>query len=146
MPHLHRFLGARQREYKQGDGEALLLALAVWLECCKGPPTWIADGFWAAWRKWDAYEVTTLDAAFDVQPRTEKQRKKLHEWNALRSRILAQIEQARRRGIPVDIRLFERIGADIGRSGAFVSRVYYDEASAPWRELLRRIRPARGIV
>ena len=117
----------------------------MWLWCCQGPPTWIADAFCAAWTKWVEYQVVSLDAAFGMRRRTEKRRKKLREWEVLRSPILVKVELLRRQGMPVDIRLFEHVGDDIGRSGSFVSRVYYEQASRSWRKILRKIQFSENV-
>jgi hypothetical protein len=140
IPDLRRYLDSCRRRYEQGDREALLEALDAWLECCKGPPAWIADGFYAGWTKWRRYEVRSLGAAFGVRQLTEKRRKKLHAEEALRSYIMLRIEQLRRRNIAIGIDLFDQVGAEINKSGTFVSRVHYAEASAGWRKIARIVR------
>jgi hypothetical protein len=145
LPYLHLLVESCRRRYEQGDQMAMLDALFACLSSYRGPPTWIVDAFCAAWLKWTQYEVPTLDAAFGIAPRTKKQHKRLRDWEMLRSFILVKAELLRREGTPVDIRMFESIGADIGRSGSFVSRVYYDEASTSWRKILRKIRFAENV-
>jgi len=139
MPGLNRYLDSCRRQYEQGDPEALLKALDAWLECCKGPPTWIADGFYEGWTKWRRHEVRSLGAAFGVRPLTEKRRKKLHAEEALRSYIVARMEQLQRQKVSVDIS-FDRVGAEIGKSGGFVCRVYYEQASKGWRKIFQKVR------
>ena len=145
MPYLRCLLDLYRRRYQQGDREALLHALDAWLSCCQGPPTWIADGFSAGWTKWVQYEAPTLDAAFGVKWTPGRHLEKQREREKLRIPILLRAEHLRQQGMPVDIRLFELVGAEIGQSGSFVSTVYYEKASERWRKILRKIRISNNL-
>jgi hypothetical protein len=141
MPLICRQLDFYRRRYAKGDHTALLRALDLWLSCCLGPPKWIADGFYAAWTKWLKYEAPTLDAAFDIQRRSlGKHVNTQRERERLRSYIVHRVERLRQRGMALDVRLFDEVGTEIDRSASFVSGVYYENASAGLRLILRKMK------
>jgi len=129
-----------RRQYEQGDHKALLEALFVWLSTYQGPPAWIADAFCEKLLGWLECRAPTLDAAFGVKRPRGKHLKALRERQDLRGPILIRIEDLRRQNMKVDVRLFELVGAEIGRSASFVSTVYYEDASVLWRKLFRKLK------
>ena len=129
-----------RRQYEQGDHKALLEALFVWLSTYQGPPAWIADAVCEKLLGWLEYGAPTLDAAFGVKRPRGKHLKALRERQDLRGPILIRIEDLRRQNMKVDVRLFELVGAEIGRSASFVSTVYYEDASVLWRKLFRKLK------
>ena len=129
-----------RRQYEQGDHKALLEALFVWLSTYQGPPAWIADAVCEKLLGWLEYRAPTLDAAFGVKRPRGKHLKALRERQDLRGPILIRIEDLRRQNMKVDVRLFELVGAEIGRSASFVSTVYYEDASVLWRKLFRKLK------
>jgi len=129
-----------RRQYEQGDHRKLLEALFLWLSTYQGPPAWIADAFCAKLLDWFEYRAPTLDAAFGVKRPHGKHLYALRERQALRGEILMRIEKLRQQGMRVDVRLFELVGAEIGKSGSFVSDVYYEAASVLWREVFRKLK------
>jgi len=133
-------LDSCRRQYEQGDHKALLEALFVWLSTYQGPPAWIADAFCEKLLGWLEYRAPTLDAAFGVKRPRGKHLKALRERQDLRGPILIRIEDLRRQNMKVDVRLFELVGAEIGRSASFVSTVYYEDASVLWRKLFRKLK------
>jgi hypothetical protein len=139
-------LPARMEDYRrrleQGDADAGLRALEEWLHCCSGPPKWLANYVCAALAKWIEGEVSTLDAAFGVQPRKHLDSVRLRRKH--RAYILLRAEDLSRDHMPIDIRMFETIGAEIGQSGGFVKEVLYDEVSSRWRKILPKL-PIRRI-
>jgi hypothetical protein len=143
MPYLNHYLEGCRRRYERGDHAALLSALDAWLSWCQGPPKWIVDGFYVAWSKWLRHEALTLDAAFGLRRSHPEQHRKRHEREMLRPFIVLQVETFRRQGLPLDVRLFELVGAEINKSAGFVSKVYYDEASAGWRAIAQRMSVTR---
>ena len=133
-------LDSCRRQYEQGDHKALLEALFVWLSTYQGPPAWIADAVCEKLLGWLEYGAPTLDAAFGVKRPRGKHLKALRERQDLRGPILIRIEDLRRQNMKVDVRLFELVGAEIGRSASFVSTVYYEDASVLWRKLFRKLK------
>lgn len=133
MPLIARQLEIYRHRYDRGDHAALLRALDLWLSCYQGPPAWIADAFFKAWLKWLRYEAPTLDAAFGVQRPVGKQFNKQREREDLRPFIVLEVEARRQQGMPLDVRLFELVGAEINKSAGYVSKMYYDKASSGWR-------------
>jgi hypothetical protein len=129
-----------RRQYEQGDHRKLLEALFVWLSTYRGPPAWIADAFCEKLLGWFEYRAPTLDAAFGVKRPHGKHLHALRERQALRGEILLRIENLRRQNVNVDVRLFELVGAEIGRSASFVSTVYYEDASVLWRKLFQKLK------
>jgi hypothetical protein len=129
-----------RRQYEQGDHKKLLEALFVWLSAYQGPPAWIADAFCEKLLGWFEYRAPTLDAAFGVKRPRGKHLHALRERQDLRGEILMRIEDLRRQKVPVDVRLFELVGAEIGKSGSFVSDVYYEDASVLWRKIFRKLK------
>lgn len=131
-----QFLEGCRRQYEQGNHKALLDALFAWLSSYKGPPDWIADAFCEKLLDWFEYRAPALDAAFGVRRPPRKHLKTLRERNALRGEILMRIERRRAQGEWIDIKLFELVGAEVGKSGSFVSDVYYEDASKFWRDVV----------
>jgi len=129
-----------RRQYEQGDHKQLLEALFFWLSTYQGPPAWIADAVCEKLLGWLEYRAPTLDAAFGVKRPPGKHLKALRERQDLRGPILIRIEDLRRQNMKVDVRLFELVGAEIGRSASFVSTVYYEDASVLWRKLFRKLK------
>jgi hypothetical protein len=129
-----------RRQYEQGNHHALLDALFAWLSTFQGPPEWLADAVCDKLLDWFQHRAPTLDSAFDVGRPQGKHLKKLCERQELQLPILMRIEELRRQKMKVDVRLFELVGAEIGKSASFVSTVYYDEASTIWRALFRKLK------
>jgi hypothetical protein len=141
VPLVRREIEALHQRYQRGDGEALLLALDLWLECYRGPPQWIANGFFDGMSRWLSYEAPTLDAALGVhRKRAGKHVEQLREREALRPRIVLRIAQLAQQGQPIDGNLFSTVAVEVGRSTAYVSKLYYEKASAGWRKLLPKIK------
>jgi hypothetical protein len=139
---VHRALEDYRRRYERGDGEALLLAIDLYLESFTAPK-WMADGFFDAISRWLDCRAATLDKAFNVQ-QIGKHLDQQRERERLRPIIMLELVRLRQRnGAPMDMRTFARVGVDIGKSGSYVRNVYYEEASAPWRKLLRHFRVER---
>ena len=142
MPFLRGLLDSCRCQHEKGNHRALLEALFAWMSSCKGPPAWIADAFCEKLLDWFEHRAPTLDAAFGVRraaPRG-KHLQTLRERQAWRGPILTRIEDLQRRNIPVDIRLFELVGEEIGKSGSFVADVYYEDASVLWRKVFRKLK------
>ena len=133
-------LDSDRRQYEQGDHKKLLEALFVWLSTYQGPPAWIADAFCEKLLGWFEYRAPTLDAAFGVRRPRGKHLRTLRERQALRGEILMRIENLQRRGMGLDVRLFELVGQDIGKSGSFVADVYYEDASVLWQKVFRKLK------
>jgi len=131
-----------RRRLEQGDAEAALSALEEWLHCCLGPPEWLANYVEAALAKRRSGEVSTLDEAFGVQPQKHLDSVRLRQKH--RAYILLRVEDLSRDHVPIDIRMFETIGTEIGQSAGFVKEVLYDEASSHWRKILPKL-PIRRI-
>jgi hypothetical protein len=145
-PQTGLWLEYHRRRYSAGDRGELLYALSLWLECFqglpKGPPKWMVDGFCEAIEKWDHNEATTLDEAFGVQRKhLSKQIGALRERNKWRYQIVACVEKLAQ--LPGKSRIEARLAkaaAELGLTEGFVRKVYYEPASVPWREILRRVR------
>ena len=140
MPALCGLLDLYRRRFEKGDYAALLDALFAWLSSCQGPPAWIADAFCEKLLDWFEHRAPTLDAAFGVKRPRGKHLKALRERQDLRGPILTRIEDLRRRGMRVDIRLFDLVGEEIGKSGSFVADVYYEDASVLWQKVFRKLK------
>lgn len=146
MPRLCLQLEFYRRRHEQGDRVAMLSALDLWLSWCCGPPKWIVTAFHTAWSRWLWYEAPTLDAAFGVHRPVSKQLKKRRERETLRSYIVFHVEALRQQGMPLDVRLFNIVGVEINRSAGFVSKVYYDKASAGLRLIAQGMPVTRTLA
>jgi hypothetical protein len=124
-----------QKRFENGEDAALLHALDVWLDCFKGPPAWIANGFFDAISKF--HVGATLDEAFGVKRVSGKHVDQWRRREALRVPVMFEIAYLVQRGAPIDARTFARVGELVGRSPSDIARIYYEPASAAWRKLLR---------
>jgi hypothetical protein len=122
----HKTLEQYAKEFRRGDGKALLMALR--LCCINSMPvpepfsTTIVEGI----DKWLDYEIATLDEALSVaRPkgmRIEDRRKK----KALQSKVFVTVWGAHQDGSSMDLELFENVGNLYGIS-AETARAYYYE-------------------
>jgi hypothetical protein len=142
-PLVHRRLEDLRRRFERGDGEALLLALDLYLASFS-VPKWMAAGFFDAMSKWLDYRAATLDQAFNVRRPIGKHLEPQRERERLRPLIMLEIARLQQRyRANINGRTFARVGDYIGKSGSYVRDVYYEDASEPWRKLLRHFRVER---
>jgi hypothetical protein len=142
-PLVRRALEDYRRRYERGDGEALLLAIDLYLETFK-VPKWMADGFFEAMTKWINHQAATLDEAFNVRRSVGKHLDRRRERERLRPWIMLEIARLQQRyRANIDGSSFAQVGDYIGKSGSYVRDVYYEDASLPWRNLLRHFRVER---
>jgi len=140
LPLIAQQLESYRRRYERGDGEALLLALDVCAGCRLAPPKWAADAFFDAMSNWLAYRAATLDEAFRVR-RSGKHIEQRREREALRPAIMLRVAQLhQQQDKPIDPKTFADVADEIGKSTSYVSKVYYEPASAGWRKLLQKWR------
>src|SRR5262249_12611345 len=129
-----------RRRHRRGDGTAVLLAIELCAVSHVAPPNWAAEAFFHALSDWLAYRAATLDAAFGVD-RSGEHIEQSREREALRTAIMLRIAQLHQQGNkPIDAGMFALIGNEVGKSASYVSKVYYDRASAGWRKILRKLR------
>jgi len=137
LPLVHRQLETFHQRYQRGDYVALLLALDLFFECFSAPK-WIADAFFDAMSDWFAYRAATLDEAFRVR-RSGKHIVQRRERERLRPAIMLRVAQLHQQGQPIDMGTFAQVAEEIGKSSGYVSRVYYERASAGWRKILQKL-------
>jgi len=140
LPLIIRDLEIYRRRHRRGDGTAVLLAIELCAVSHVAPPNWAAEAFFHALSDWLAYRAATLDAAFGVD-RSGEHIEQSREREALRPAIMLRIAQLHQQGNkPIDAGMFALIGNEVGKSASYVSKVYYDRASAGWRKILRKLR------
>jgi hypothetical protein len=132
-------LDALHKAFERGKPEALLTALDLCARCDYKLPRWVRGGTLAALEKWFSYEVRTLGEAFGVPPHVSKHLDGQRKRNALRWRVITRVEQLRQ-GMPVDVRLFNIVDDEINQGAGYASKLYYDEASAGLRKILRNLK------
>jgi hypothetical protein len=116
------------KEIFEGGGKwALLDAIYYCLLLERALPEWLRKAFLGAYHSKTAYEIKSWNDAFG-QPHpkgTHVDKKKRHF--ELRHVIVQRVEELQSE-IPVDKRLFEKIGKDLGiGGGTTVSKIYYEE-------------------
>jgi hypothetical protein len=142
----HQLFEFYRRRFEAGDREAGLLALLTFHDVFLSP-AWLAEMVCRAIYDWLAYRAATLDAAFGVPKRPGakgkgKRARQRAERERLRPLIVLELVRLQQQeNAPMDNRTFERVGNEINKSAAYVSRVYYEVASAGLRKLAPHLRP-----
>jgi hypothetical protein len=143
----HRLLEFYRRRFEAGDREAGLRALLVFHDVFLSP-AWLAKMVRQAISDWLAYRAATLDEAFGAPKRRGAKKgegkhvRQRAERERLRSAIVFELERLQQQeNAPMDNRTFERVGNEINKSAAYVSRVYYEVASTG----LRKLAPHLGL-
>jgi len=140
VPAVRCHLEALRIKFERGEREALLDAIDLCLRCDCKPPYWVRGAGITAIEKWKSYEVRTLGEAFGVPPHVSKHLDDQRKRDALRWRVIARVEQLRQQGMPVDVRLFNIVDAEINQGAGYASKLYYDKASSGLRKILRNLK------
>ena len=114
--------------FKAGGKWALLYAVHQCLLLKRPLPEWLRLSFLDAYDSGTGYEIKSWDDAFGrPHPKsTHVNRRKRHLKVHLE--IMHRVEKARSGKIPVDRKLFEKIGKDLGIGGSTtVSDIYYKQ-------------------
>jgi hypothetical protein len=124
-----------KRQFEAGDKSVLLYAIYTCLELKRPMPEWLQLAFLAAYDSATGYEIRSWDEVFS-RPVPKGLHLETKRRNAqLRYTIIARVE-AREAGTPIDKKLFEQVGKELGISGTVASDIYYNKAN---RELRKTI-------
>jgi hypothetical protein len=130
-----RYVEGCHKRFDVGDGEALLDAIDGCARSGMALPLWAAEAFCGRYVSWVQFEARTLDEAFGVT------RKGMHvasqnQRERLRLHVVLLVIQLHEEGMPIDDKLFAKVGADFGIGGARVKAIYYEPATKAWLKLL----------
>jgi hypothetical protein len=126
--HLVKILRILQKRFDNGDKSALLYAFYY---CClmKRPlPEWLRLAFLAAYHSRTGYEIKSWDDVFGQPHPKGTHIKKQKRHFELRHAIMQRVEELQSEKTPIDKKLFEKVGKDLGIGGSTtVSDIYYEE-------------------
>jgi hypothetical protein len=100
-------------------------------------PDWLREFYVERWHAYRSHRAGTLDKAFGIKRR--KQLKGAAAREQLREQIVFRVYDLHREGKPIDNQMFAAVGAEVGRSGATVAKIFGEPKSDELRELLRRV-------
>jgi len=135
--HLAKILRILQKRSKNGDKSALLDAIYY---CClmKRPlPEWLRRAFLTAYNTKTGYEIKSWDDAFG-QPHPKGKHVDRERLKFKLRHILVQRVEELQSEMPIDKKLFEKIGKELGIGGSTtISDIYYEERRQLKEETVR---------
>lgn len=107
-----------EAEYRGGDGDALLSALHLCLNCSDKPaPDWLLNAVAVALVRYSSCQSKTLDEAFQV-PRPKGWHAKRARKNALTGVVWQRVVKQHRDGEPIGRALFESVAEELNRDNS----------------------------
>jgi hypothetical protein len=111
-----------------GDKWALLYAIHQCLLLKRPLPEWLRLAFLAAYHSRTGYEIKSWDDVFGQPHPKGTHIKKQKRHFELRHAIMQRVEELQSEKTPIDKKLFEKVGKDLGIGGSTtVSDIYYEE-------------------
>lgn len=135
-----RVIELRHEQFAAGEDWALLDAIDLCIRSGQPVPVWAANAFGKRYLDWRCFRATTLDAAFKVEREGQRLVRRAQR-EQLKPRVVLEVIRLRRdKNLPLDVRLFERVGGKLGISAGRARAIYYDKEN-PWRELFAAMPP-----
>jgi hypothetical protein len=114
-----------RKQYEAGDNAALLDAVEFHAYAGIAMPAWVATGYCNRYADWCTFQTRTLDDAFGVS-RKGMRLKDHARRERLKRRVIAEVLQLRKEGVPMGGELFERVGATLDIGGSTANDLYYE--------------------
>jgi hypothetical protein len=130
------FSALQRKEYEAGDQTALLPMILICVQDQRPLPDWAGTAFENAYYRALAGEARSWD---DVFGKPYPKGKHVHSSSGKLSRafvVHARVRDYKKKGVPIDVKLFDRVGRDTGFGGStVVGKLYYKA-----EHILRRLR------
>jgi hypothetical protein len=126
MAVLVRQIEELHKQYVAGDNVALLDAVEFCAYAGVTMPAWLAVAYCERYEDWRRFRKRTLDEGFCVAGiRKGKRLKDQERREQLKRRVIAEVVNLQKQGLPIDRGLFDRVGEKLGIGGSTADELFH---------------------
>lgn len=114
-----------QRQYEQGDGNALIRAIRFCGHYELVMPEWVVQAFHTATNRWYRLEVKELGDAFDLAWPKGKHLKAARKRRENRLKVYFRVKELSEQGESIGDELFERVASEYNLNKSLAAELYY---------------------